>query len=328
MDTPQDENEINSLENSGSVTAGGGPAEDEPEKDTSGDKKEPAKKQKVNARVQGLIARVNIYLLMFILILVLAGGIVFVSMQRSKKEAIQNDLETQQLTPEELDKIRGSDAKVGDPKQTLTIESNAVFSGKVLVRGDIDVAGAIKVGGALNLPGITVSGESKFDQVTANQLSVAGDVSIQGAVNIQRNLSVSGSATFGGPISAPQITIGSLQINNDLTFGRHLDAGGGTPGRTNGTALGSGGTTSISGTDTAGTVSINTGSSPGAGCFVRVNFTQQFNGTPHVVITPVGSAGASVRYYITQRTTAGFTICSANTPPNGASFAFDYIVID
>lgn len=324
MDTPQDENEINSLEDPGTPNTGS-PSNDEPKKD---DKEQARKKEKVNTRLQNLIRRVNVYLLLFILIVVLASGMVLVSMQRSKKEAAQTAFETQQLTPEELDKIRGSDAKVGDPKQTLTIESNAIFSGKVLVQGDFDVAGAIKSGGSLSLAGITVSGASRFDQITANQLSIAGDASLQGAVSIQRNLSVSGSATFGGPISAPQITIGALQINNDLSFGRHLDAGGGTPSRTNGTALGSGGTTSVNGTDTAGTVTINTGSGPGAGCFVRINFSQAFNGTPHVVITPVGSSGGAVQYYLSNRNSTGFSICTANTPPNGASFAFDWIAID
>ena len=277
--------------------------------------------------LQSLIMRVNIYLLLFLLILVLSGVIAFVSLQRTNKEVAQTTLPTQELTPEELDQIRGSDAKVGDPRQQLTIESTTTFAGKVFVKDSIDVAGTIKVGGALNLPGITVSGTSTFDTITANQLSIAGDTSIQGGLNIQQSLSVSGGATFGGPLSAPQITIGSLNIDSDLTFGRHLDAGGSTPGRTNGTAIGGGGTTSVSGSDTAGTLTVNTGAGPVAGCFATINFTQAFTGTPHIVVTPVGSAAAGLNYYI-NRSSTSFSICTTNSAPASSSFSFDWIAID
>ncbi len=291
------------------------------------DKKNEPTKKKRSFSPGGLIARVNIYLLMFIFIVVLAGIIVFVSLQRSKKEAVQTLLPSQELTPEELDQIKGSDAKVGDPKQQLTIESTTIFSGKVFVKDSIDIAGGLKVGGALNLPGITVSGTSAFDQVTANELAIAGDASVQGQLNVQQNLAVSGSGTFGGILSAPQINIGSLQISNDLNFGRHLDAGGTTPGSSTGSAVGGGGTTSVSGTDTAGTLTVNTGGSPVAGCFATINFTQSFSGTPHITITPVGSAAGGLNYYINRNST-NFSICTTNAAPSGASFSFDWLAID
>lgn len=295
--------------------------------DQEPEKKEEPTKKKRSLSVGGLIARVNIYLLLFIFILILAGIIVFVSIQRSNNEAVEVSLPTQELTAEELDAIKGSDAKVGDPKQQLTIESTTIFSGKVLVKDSIDIAGNLKVGGTLSLPGISVSGTSAFDQITGNELSIAGDASVQGTLNVQQSLAVSGGATFGGPISAPQINIGSLQISNDLTFGRHLDAGGATPGVSTGTAVGGGGTASVSGTDTAGTLTINTGGGPVAGCFATISFTQAFSGVPHIVITPVGSAAAGINYYI-NRSSGQFSICTTNSAPAGASFSFDWIAID
>lgn len=309
----QKDNDVNSLERP------------DPPEESKSETTEPKKKKKLS--IKRLVSGLNIYLLLFILVLLLAGIIVFVSMQRSQEETAQVATETQELTPEELEEIRGSDAKVGDPRQNLTIESNAIFSGKVLVRDSLDVAGTIRVGEALNLPGLTVSGTSAFDQVTANGLSVSGDASIQGQVNIQENLAVTGSATFGSTVSAPEINIGALRITNDLSFGRHLDAGGGTPTKTDGSAVGSGGTTSLSGTDTAGTLTVNTGGSPGAGCFATIRFSQPFNGSPHITITPVGSAAAAVNYYITRSTTT-FSICAANNPPAGSSFSFDWLAID
>lgn len=327
---PQDNNELNSLEDPGTVieqdntaAAQNGSGDNTP---ASGDNV-PKPKKSLNKRIQGLINKVNIYLLLFILIIVLAAGIVFVGYQRNKKAETPVAVNTQPLDAEALEKLKGSDAKVGDPKQTLSIESNAIFAGKVLVRDSLDVAGTIKVGGALNLPGITVSGQSNFDQIQANKLSIAGDTNIQGQLTVQKNLTITGGASFGGPISAPQITIQSLQLNTDIQLNRHIDAGGGTPGKTDGSALGSGGTSSVSGSDTAGTVTINTGGVPGAGCYITVNFSQRFNGTPHVVITPVGSGGAGLNYYV-NRTTSNFSICSTNAPASGISFSFDYVAID
>jgi hypothetical protein len=140
-------------------------------------------------------------------------------------------------------------------------------------------------------------------------------------------LTAAGGATFGGPVSAPQLTAQTLQLTNDLQITKHIDAGGGSPSKSDGTALGSGGTASLGGTDTAGTVTINTGGSPAAGCFVNVSFAIKFSGTPHVVVTPIGSGGAGLAYYV-NRTSSGFSICTATPAPTGQSFSFDYMVID
>lgn len=281
----------------------------------------------IGARIRGLITHLNIYLLLFIFIVVLASGIVLVGVQRNKKTAAPPTINTQTLDPEELKKLAENEQKVGDPKSTLAIESNAIFSGKVLIRDSLDVAGTIKVGGSLSLPGISVSGESSFDQIRANNLNITGDTSIQGQLNVQKGLTISGGGSFGGPISAPLLTVQSLQLSGDLQITRHIDAGGGTPGKIDGSALGSGGTVSVSGTDTAGTITVNTGGGPGAGCFVTLNFTNRFSGNPHVTIGPVGAAAAGINYYI-NRSSSSFSLCTTNSPPAGQSFSFDYIVID
>lgn len=329
MDTPQDENEINSLE-SQDTAAGSANVPEGSSLTTPPDSQQPippADKQSFGGRIRSLAGRLNVYLLLFVLIVLLALLVVFVSLQRSRKENVEQPLDTQSLTQETIDQLANSDVTVGGPKQILNVESNAVFSGKVLIRDSLDVAGTIKVGGALSLPGITVSGTSSFETIQANDLAIAGNTSIQGQLNVQGALTVASGGSFGGPLSAPQLNVDNLQLNGDLQLNRHIDAGGGTPGKGDGSALGSGGTSSVSGTDTAGTVNINTGGGPPAGCFVTINFAQAFNGTPHVVITPVGSAGAGLNYYV-NRTSASFSICSTNPAPAGRSFAFDYIVID
>jgi hypothetical protein len=93
------------------------------------------------------------------------------------------------------------------------------------------------------------------------------------------------------------------------------------------TAVGGGGTASLSGSDTSGSVTINTGGSPPAGCFATVTFSKVFASTPHVVLTPVGSAAAGLQYYVT-RSTTGFAVCTASAAPAGQSFGFDYVALD
>jgi cytoskeletal protein CcmA (bactofilin family) len=313
---PQDENQLDSLEE---------PATTVEKKDQTDQPTDEKKKKRPKLSIKALIAKLNIYFLLFVLVLVIAAGIVFIGIQQNKKvdQAAEIDFGTQPLTEEQLQQIRDSDAKVGDPKQTLSIESNADFKGRVLVRDSLDVAGTIRVGGSLSLPGITVSGTSNFDQIQANNLSIAGDTNIQGQLTVQETLTVTGGASFGGPISAPSLAIQTLQINGDLQINRHIDAGGPTPSIARGGAVGSGGTATVSGTDTAGTITINAGGGAGNGQLATITFANNFSQTPHITITPVG------RYVqlFTTRTTTGFTVHAVGGVSAG-SFSIDYIAID
>lgn len=342
MDAPKEDSETNSLEDPGTSTetqdsAAMGESLDatttsQGESPDSGDKAQASSststhKQSIGNRVRNILSKVNVYLLLFILIVVIASLIVFVAANRSRKESSKGNAVVQELTPEALKQLSQSESKVGDPKQILNVESNAVFAGKVLIRDSLDVAGGIKLGGSLSVPGITVSGTSIFENIQANTLQLANNATIQGQLSVQKGLTVAGGASFNGPVSAPQLTVTSLQLNGDLQINRHLDAGGNTPGKSDGSAVGIGGTSSVSGSDTAGTVTVNTGGNPPAGCFITVNFSQRFNSTPHVVITPVGSSAAGLNYYIT-RSTTNFSICTTNPAPASQSFAFDYVAID
>lgn len=278
-----------------------------------------------------IATRLNVYLLAFILILIIALIIVFIVINTGNRQASElEQIQTQELTQEAIDNLTSNEATVGDPKQLLTVESNAVFNGQVLIRDGLDVAGPIKVGGELNLPGITVSGTSQFDEVLLNALSIAGDASVQGTLNVEQNLSVAGEASFGGNISAPSITLDAIQLNGDIAFTRHIDAGGATPSVTRGGSGGSGSTVSISGTDTAGTVTVNIGSGASAGNLATVTFVSAYSGNPHVVITPVSGSPATIRsgdFYLSSRSSTNFTISAASAPsPGGVSF--DYVVID
>jgi hypothetical protein len=140
-------------------------------------------------------------------------------------------------------------------------------------------------------------------------------------------LNVSGNSTFSGALSAPQITTNTLLLNGDLNLTHHITAGGPVPGVAKGNALGAGGTVSVSGSDTSGSLTLNTGGSPSAGCLATTSFARKFAGVPHVSITPVGSGAAGLSYYV-NRSTSDFSVCTTNAPPAGQTFGFDYIVLN
>jgi cytoskeletal protein CcmA (bactofilin family) len=327
---PNNENSLedNSLESNETVVENSGNTQDA---STNSPAANPADEIKVNRsiaeKIQRIIGGLNIYLLLFIMVILLAGFATFASFQASKKQT-DTTIDSKELSQEDLEALKNSDANVGDAKQTLTIASNAVFNGRVLVRDSLDVAGTIRVGGTLALPGITVSGTSAFQNVqVGNNLSVAGNSAVQGQLTVQRDFTVGGNATVAGTITAQRLNIDRFTLNGDLQLNRHIDAGGPIPRISSGTAVGGAGTVSISGSDTAGTVNVNFGFGTVGGIIASVTFGNAFTQTPHVVITPVGSNCANLNFYV-NRTTGGFSIGTTNAGPQGTSCAFDYIAID
>ncbi len=281
-------------------------------------------KTSLRGRVTGIR---NFYLYIDLLLLAGAAGIIFFALVLHKPpKAVKT--KTSSLTSQQLAQLQGTTTIVGDSKQILDIQGSAVFEGGVLTRGDLNVAGSIKVGGALTLPSVTVAGNGSFGTLqVGSDLSVGGVLNLQGALNIKNGLNVQGATSFGGAVSIGQLSVSSFQLSGDLPINRHLSPGGGTPGKTNGASLGSGGTASVGGSDTAGTITINTGSGPAAGCYITVNFAVKFSSTPHIVISPSNSDAASLNYY-TNRSNTGFSVCSVNAPAAATNYIFDYIAVD
>ena len=270
----------------------------------------------------------KLYLIMFALVLVIAGLAVLISVSMSKQKSSTKTPKTSSLTGSQLAQIQGNTTLVGDPKQTLDIQGNAIFEGQGLFRGDLSVASDLKVGGAISAQGINIGGTANFGQLQVSQkLSVNGDFSLSGQLNVQKGLTVAGNGSFTGALTASSLTVSNITINGDFSLNRHLTINGSVPSASAGTAVGIGGTVSVNGTDTAGTVNINTGSSPPAGNLAIVTFATKYAKTPYVVVTPIGSSAAGLQFYVT-RNANGFTLATANAPPAGVSFNFDYVVID
>jgi len=271
--------------------------------------------------------KVNVYFLIFIIILIIAGAIAAVTYFNSQKPPVIPDTATQSLTEDALKQLANTDATVGDTSQTLTIQGNAIIAGQTLMRGNLNVAGNFQAAGTIQGPNLTVSGTSNLGTTQINTLQVASNTAIQGSTSL-RDLTVSGTSSFSGALTASQITVTRLILSGNaiLEVPNHISFTGASPSRTvNNAVLGNGGTLSLNGSDTAGTISISSGNNPTPGCFAQITFQQAYTNPPHVIVSPIGQAAGQTDFYVNRNTTS-FSICTANAAPANQTFGFDYFV--
>jgi cytoskeletal protein CcmA (bactofilin family) len=277
--------------------------------------------------IKKFFKKVNLYFLIFFLLIIVAGAIAIVNYLNSQKTAPEANIDSQSLSQDALKQLANTDTTVGNNSQTLNIQGNAIISGQTLMRGALNVAGNFQTGGSIQGASLTVSGAANLGATQINSLQVATNTSVQGSTTL-RDLNVAGAASFGGAITASQLTVTTLILSGNATLQvpNHISFTGPSPSRTvNTAALGRGGSASVSGSDTTGTVNISTGSGTVAGCFAQVNFSQAFTKQPHIIISPVGAGAGLTQYYVT-RTAASFSICAATAAPTNQTFGFDYFV--
>lgn len=298
--------------------------EEEQTAQTSEPEPTPAKKP---SKLRLFLRKANVYFLLFFIVVVIAAAVTIVNYLNSKKEPVLPTVGSQELTEEALRQLANTDASVGNASQTLTIQGNAVIDGQTLMRGNLNIAGNLQTGGSIQGPTLTISGATNLGDTQINTLQVASNTAIQGNTTL-RDLSVSGSSTFSGPVTMQQLTATTLILsgNANLQIPNHIAFTGPSPSRTiNAAVLGSGGSASVSGSDTTGTVNINTGNGPQAGCMIRISFNQGFSNQPHVLISPVGWGAGRTEYYV-DRDQSGFSICASSPAPANQAFAFDYFI--
>jgi len=286
----------------------------------------PTAEKKVSP-LKKFLRKINLYLLIFIILIVVTGAVTLVNFLNSQKPPEVIDVASQSLSEDALKQLANSDTSVGNTSQTLTIQGNAIIAGQTLMRGNLNVAGNIQSGGRIQGPSLTVSGESNLGSAQINTLQVAANAAVQGNTTL-RDLNVAGASTFSGAITASEITVSRLILsgNGVLQIPNHISFTGPAPTHTTNTAaLGSGGSVSLNGSDTSGTININTGNGPAGGCFSRITFRQAFTGQARVIVSPVGAAAGQTQYYV-DRNNSGFSICTVNAAQANQSFSFDYFV--
>lgn len=277
--------------------------------------------------IKKLFRKINLYFLIFGLLVVVGIAIAAVNYLNSQKVTPEASIASQNLSSDALKQLANTDTTVGNSSQTLNIQGNAVIAGQTLARGNLNVAGNFQSGGSIQGSSLTIGGASNLSTAQINTLQVAQTVAIQGATTM-RDLNVAGTSTFSGPMTASSITASNLTLsgNAKLVVPNHITFSGPSPSRViNNTVLGNSGSASINGSDTSGTININSGNNPTPGCFLKLTFQQSFTNLPHVIISPVGAAAGELQYYVT-RDQSGFSVCTNNAADANQVFAFDYFV--
>jgi hypothetical protein len=225
-----------------------------------------------------------------------------------KTTATQITINTQSLDAGTLTKLtkQAGDTKT---KQELVISPDTVFENTVVVHDTVKTDKGLAVTGALD---------------------VGSSTNLQGSVVIGGNLAVRGTLSVAGTLSADSLNVGALAITNltasgSLNFGGHLIPTGAEP--TVDTAIAAaGGSVTVSGNDTAGTITITTGSGALlAGEMAVLHFHSGYKTVPKVQLTPVNVSAATMSYYAT-RSPGFFTVDIAAAPAANTSYVFDYLI--
>jgi hypothetical protein len=232
------------------------------------------------------------------------------------------------LTPSEISKLSQVGSQLGSSNQVLTIAANTVFQDKVAIGSDLTLGGTLNANGPVSISSLSIAGQTNLANLAVGKnLQVTGltnaqnGLTVTGLTTVNGNLSVSGAAAVGS-LTTNTISAKSISISGPFTIS-HIISTGAPVSSSNGAALGSGGTTSVSGNDTAGTVNMNIGSGAGTGTLVTVSFRSAYGANVHVLLTPVSPGAATAQVYVT-RTPTGFSVNAAATP--SGSLSFDYFV--
>ncbi len=132
--------------------------------------------------------------------------------------------------------------------------------------------------------------------------------------------------------SAATVTVSALVSTGNLTVNGHIVSGGSTPAIAAGAAACTTPTVSVNGTDTAGliTVTSGTGCSTG-GKLATITFNTAFGSAPRVVLTAAGSTTAGLHYYIDNATIAttsfDVTTQAGDTITDSTAYRWYYHVI-
>lgn len=253
--------------------------------------------------------------------------------------------ETVTLSTQSLNGLGVARNDVGSSGTELTIGPKTQFNSKVTVSNDLLVTGQLNLSKKFTAPegsfeklqagDSTVNSLTINNDLTANSFNARKDLNIVGASRLQgpvtisqlltvnNNVNIAGSLSIGGTFQTRGFQADSLTSGSTLTIGGHIIARGSSPTIGSGSAVGSNGTVSVSGSDAVGTIVVNVDFNGSAGTLAQIAFRNQYQTTPHVVISPVGKSASTV--YV-NRSTSGFTLLTSAQLPAG-TYTFDFIII-
>jgi cytoskeletal protein CcmA (bactofilin family) len=263
------------------------------------------------SKVKKPLPRKKISIVVGIIAVVIIGLILFgaTTSKPPKKTTTTVVINTQSLDTGTLNKLESQNSASGSVQQQLTITPNTLFKNDVSVQGNLSANGTTTIQGAVALnSGLTVHG----GLVVSSNTTVGGNLSVNGVIT-------------AGSLNVGSLTLASIQLSGSLTIGGHILTTGSAPTAAANLAT-SGGTVSVSGNDTSGTVTINVGNDAlQAGELAVITFHSPYSATPNVQLTPITGPSAALQYFVT-RSSSYFSINSALAPTKDGAYVYDYLV--
>jgi hypothetical protein len=130
-----------------------------------------------------------------------------------------------------------------------------------------------------------------------------------------------------------KLTVTRVVITADLTVNGHIISGGNTPTTTIATdhigTVASGATCTVTGTDTAGTITIHVGSAGGTNPInvCQVNFSSAFSSAPTVVVGAANNTAAEQLVMTGTTTTTSFQVNTRYYPTGNEDYVIKYLVV-
>jgi hypothetical protein len=275
-----------------------------------------------------------------------ANGIALMFLLKGQEAAKKPDAGAVTISSDTLNKLGVSKDNAATDGVTLKINPATNFGSNVTIAQNLAVGGQLNLNGRFTAPDAAFAklqgGDTQLDKLNVNgdatistlnlrkDLNVAGITTLQGQVKVSQlmtinnNLNVSGTLSVGGAISVRTLQVSNLQTTGNLTFGGHIITSGSQPNITAGNALGSGGTVSVSGNDTSGSVGAGVGVGSIAGTIATITFRTGFSKIPNIIVSVNGHSVPGM--YIV-KSASGFSIITPNALSPGA-YGFDFITVD
>ena len=278
-----------------------------------------------------------------ILALIIIGGVYLYFTTRNKPATVTPKVTT--LSQDDLNKLgaffQGNSA--GSGNEVLTINSSTLFKNRIATNSDLKVVGGAEISGATVTSDLSVT-----KNTTLNITNIKGQIIADGPANfkgnilagsglsVSGNLSVTGTGSFGGAVSAGTLNVTNISVAGTLNLAGHLSMSGANPSASPGSEAGSGATANVDGNDAAGTVTVSTGTiapqlPPVGGLLVKVTFRTPYPRSPKVVITPNNQASAALQTYVLKTANdfiiGVYSMSPYPLPTSSTSYSFDYWIV-
>lgn len=176
---------------------------------------------------------------------------------------------------------------------------------------------------------LNISGASQLNSLNVSGAASLLNLSVTGATSLQ-DLTVAGSASIASLSVSGSATISTLHVtqvatfDTDIVVGGHVITAGDTPSVQTQANAGTGALVTITGNDTLGTITIQTGNNPTAGELAKLVYKKDYGTAPKVLISPANDMASQVHFYRGTTSVHDFGLNFSDVPAPNTTYQFDY----